>query len=600
MDDAPGQTLLEGGRLLDSDPAAAADKAREVLAADSSNPAGFRLLGAALRRLGDAEQANEAELAAIAASVNDPDLIRARDAMVAGDLPAAEPILRQILAQRPNDVVAMRMLGEIAALNGFVRDAEALYRRALQLAPGFEFARLHLAMALHDQNRAGEALAELDKMTGELVEHEETKALRASASARVGEYAQAIELYRELVALNPNNLEAWSSLAFLYKTIGQPDQVVEACRSALAASPNYGEAWWMLADLKTYKFSDADVAALEEAIASPGLSDNDRLRLHFALGKALEDRKQAEASFDHYQRGNELRAAQVRHNPDRITQLVERTEKLFTSEFLAAHAGNGDPAPDPIFVLGMPRSGSTLIEQILASHPMIEGTAELPDIHILARSLEPNPHSRAGWERYPQVLAELTADQLAELGRLYLDRTRVQRKTERPHFIDKMPNNWPHVGFIQLILPNAKIIDARRHPLACGFSNFKQLYARGQEFSYALEHFGLHYRDYVRLMAHFDRVAPGRIHRVIHEQLVQDPEQEIRRLLDYVGVPFDEACLSFHETKRPVRSASAEQVRQPIRADAVEEWRAFEPYLGPMKDALGPALSDWDKGPNAA
>jgi hypothetical protein len=273
---------------------------------------------------------------------------------------------------------------------------------------------------------------------------------------------------------------------------------------------------------------------------------------------------------------------------------VERSERLFAPEFFTQRAGTGNPAPDPIFIVGLPRSGSTLVEQILASHPLIEGTSELPDIYVLVRSLEPDPRVAPGATPYPELLADLAVDLFGELGALYLERTRVQRKTDRPFFIDKMPNNWMHVGFIQLILPNAKIIDTRRHPLACGFSNFKQLYAQGQEFSYDLSHFGRHYADYVRLMGHFDRVLPGRIHRLIHEKLVEDPEAEIRKLLDYVGVPFDEACLRFHETKRPVRTASAEQVRQPIRKDAVDDWRAFDAELGPMKEALGSALDHWD------
>jgi tetratricopeptide (TPR) repeat protein len=536
----------------------------------------------------------QAELDAMQASTQDPDIARANDAMLADDFVSAERFLRSALQRRPNDFVALRMLGEIAASAGFLTDAEALFRRALEQAPGFAYARLHLASALHDQERSGEAVAEIEKLTDDLLEFEGVKDLRADALGRIGEYEQAIDLYQAIVRANPANLDIWTRLAFLLKTVGRSDEGVEACRRALEVRGDYGEAWWLLADFKTFKFSDEDIEKLRGLIGTPGRAAEDQLRLHFALGKALEDRGDAAGSFEQYRAGNEIRAAQVMNDPWRVTGLVERTERLFTPDFLAAHAGSGDPAPDPIFIVGLPRSGSTLVEQILASHPTIEGTSELPDIYVLIRELEPDPRIAPNATPYPELLADLAIQRFRELGALYLERTRFQRKTDRTFFIDKMPNNWMHIGFIQLILPNAKIIDVRRHPLACGFSNFKQLYARGQEFSYDLAHFGRHYADYVRLMAHWDRVSPGRVHRLVHERLVEDPEAEIRRLLDYLGLPFDEACLNFHETKRPVRTVSAEQVRQPIRKDVVESWRAFEAELGQMKDALGPTLEHWD------
>jgi len=584
---------LDVDPMMDADAVAAETKAREMLAATSGSAAAYRALGAALRRQGRADEANEAELAAIEASAGDPQLVYAGQAMQAGDFPTAEGILRKVVSERADDVAALRMLAEIAASFGVLRDAEALLRRALELAPGFEYARLHLAATLHQQTRSGEALVEIGKISGSLRELEETQALKASALARVGEYDAAIEAYRAIAAVNPANLEAWSSLAFLFKTIGRPAEAIEACRSSLKAKPTDGEAWWMLADLKTFKFSNEEVAAIEAALATPGLLPDDRLRMHFALGKALEDQKEVQESFAHYRAGNQIRTAQLQHDPEHATRLVDRSIALFTAEFLDSRKGSGDPAADPIFVVGMPRSGSTLVEQILASHPMIEGTAELPDIYTLARSLEPDPRFGAPWELYPQLLADLPPERLRELGELYLERTRIQRKTDRPLFIDKMPNNWAHAGFIKLILPNAKIVDVRRAPLACGFSNFKQLYARGHEYSYDLSHFGKHYRDYVRLLDHFDGVAPEMIHRVVHERLVGDLEQEVRGLLAYVGVPFDGACLNFHETSRPVRTASAEQVRRPLQTDRLEEWKAYEAFLGPLKEALGPVLDDW-------
>lgn len=541
----------------------------------------------------------QAELDAIHASSQDPDIARANDAMLADDYIAAEAFLRSALQRRPNDFVALRMLGEIAASAGFLADAEALFRRALDLAPGFAYARLHLANALQDQERSGEAVAEIGKLTEDLLQYEEVKDLYADALGRIGEYDQAIRLYQEIVAANPSNIDAWTRLAFLLKTVGRSQEGVDACRSALQVRSDYGEGWWLLADFKTFKFSDEDIERLRGLIDAPGRSAEDQLRLHFALGKALEDRGDASGSFEQYRTGNAIRAAQMMHDRGRISEFVERTERFFTPEFLAARAGSGDRRPDPIFVVGLPRSGSTLVEQILASHPMIEGTSELPDIHVLIRALEPDQRIAPNATPYPELLAGLAVERFRELGALYLDRTRVQRKTDGPFFIDKMPNNWMHVGLIQLILPNAKIVDVRRHPLACGFSNFKQLYARGHEFSYDLAHFGRHYADYVRLMSHWDRVLPGRVHRLIHERLVEDPETEIRKLLDYLGLPFDEACLRFYETDRPIRTVSSEQVRQPIRKDAVESWRAFEAELGSMKQALGPTLEHWDDAQTA-
>jgi tetratricopeptide (TPR) repeat protein len=592
-EDVPA-ALADGRQALDTEPGRAAEQARAVLAVSPRSADAFRLLGAALRRLGDNDAANEAELAAITASGSDPDLIRAGQALLAGDLQTAEPILRRVLNHRPDDAAAIRMLGEVAAEVGLLRDAERLFRRSLELAPGFDYARLHLAVALNSGNRSGEALAEIERISGEMRDYSEVRSLHAAILGRVGDYERAIELYRANLAEEPDNLQLLLSVAYLQQIVGNLDDSIATYRSALEVSPTAGEAWWSLANLKTFRFADDDIAAMEAALAAPGLSDDDRLQIHFALGKAFEDRGEDERAFRQYEQGNTLRWAKLNYRPEAVTALVEATERLFTREFVAQRADAGFNAPDPIFILGLPRSGSTLVEQILASHPAIEGTAELADIIVLARGLEPDERrGEEAWQAYPQILAELPSSELERLGRLYLERTRIQRKTDRPHFIDKMPNNWIHTGFIRLILPNAKIIDTRRHPLACGFSNFKQHYARGQEFAYDLNNFGQYYRDYVRLMRHFDEVAPGTVHRVIHERLIANPEAEIRLLLDYLGLPFDEACLNFHETKRPIRTASSEQVRRPISGDSADQWRRFEQWLEPLKAGLGPALEHW-------
>jgi len=572
----------------------AAEEAQRRLRANPRDAEAYRVLGRALRDLGQHEGANQAELAAINASQHDPEIVRAAQAMSANDLATAESVLRSVLTREPGDVAAIRMLAEIAVRMGHPRQAERLLRRAIELAPGFDYARHTLAAALDSLSRSGEAVAELDRISGPLAERDQVMALKAASLSKVGDNEESLRLYEELAKRQPDNADIRISIANLRKIIGDAG-AVDNYRKVLEIAPHNGEAWWSLANLKTFRFTDEDVASMEAAMQSDALGEDDRFRLHFALGKALEDRGRDEEAFDHYRRGNAIRSMQARYYPAVTSELVERTERLFTKEFLDQREGWGEPASDPIFIVGMPRSGSTLVEQILASHPMVEGTAELPDVIVIARELEEGSPGGVpeGWRNYPDVLAALSAEDVRRLGETYLERTRIQRKTDRPRFIDKMPNNWQHVGLIRLMLPNAKIVDARRHPLACGFSNFKQHYARGQEFSYDLEHFGLYYRDYVRLMAHFDEVAAGSIYRVVHEQLLADPEAEIRKLLDYLGLPFDEACLNFHETKRPVRTASAEQVRRPIDPAGVESWKRFEGWLDPLKAALGPALENW-------
>lgn len=573
----------------------AADEARARLRVNPHDADAHRMLGRAMRQLGDPATAEQAELSAIQASEHDPEIMRAHQAMLANDLPAAEAVLRSLLASRPDDVVAMRMLAEIGIHFGHPRKADGLLSRAIELAPGFFYTRYTRAVALDMLSRSGEALVELNRIAGPEANFDPIVALKAVCLSRIGENEEALRLYRMLAARQPANGDIWISIANLLKILGDQPGAVDAYREVIGLYPANGEAWWSLANLKTYRFSGEDVTTIEAELRSPALRDDDRLRLHFALGKALEDQGEIDSSFDQYRQGNAIRSGQTRYRPEETTALVEATEQLFTAEFLKKREGWGCEARDPIFILGMPRAGSTLVEQILASHPQVEGTGELPDVIVIARELEEGSPGGApeGWHNYPGLLHELSADDFRRLGATYLERTRIQRKTKRPFFTDKMPNNWLHVGLIRLMLPNAKIVDARRHPLACGLSNFKQHYARGQEFSYDLEHFGLYYRDYVRLMAHFDRVSPGSVHRLIHEKLLVDPEAEIRALLDYLGLPFDRACLNFHETKRAVRTASAEQVRRPIDAEGIDLWKRFEHWLDPLKAAFGPALGHW-------
>jgi tetratricopeptide (TPR) repeat protein len=590
------EALRLAARLLREDPRLAAEQAREVLRGSPDHADAYRLLGAALRRTGEDEEAARAELDAIAASVRDPELIRAAEALLDNDLPIAERLLRPRLKAKPLDVAAIRMMAELAARLGRLVDAENLLRRALELAPGFAAARANLATVLYRQGRPVEAIAELDRLETAGTGDPAQMNLKAAALGRIGSYEEALALYRHVLDRHPDQPKVWMSFGHVLKTVGRTDDSIAAYRRAIGIAPTLGEAWWSLANLKTVAFDGADVDAMKAALDRPELSDDDRLHLHFALGKALEDRGEAERAFASYAEGNRIRRAQIHYDADETRDHVRRCRALFTPGFFAEREGWGCEAVDPIFVLGMPRAGSTLVEQILASHPEIEGTMELPDLGALARRLG-GRRLQSETSAYPEALADLDRETVCALGEEYLERTRVQRKSGRPFFIDKMPNNWAHIGLIRLILPKAKIVDARRHPLACGFSNFKQHFARGQAFAYSLEEMGLYYRGYVELMAHFDRLLPGHVHRVTHERLVEDTEKEVRRLLDFLGVAFDPACLRFHETARPVRTASSEQVRRPISREGLDQWRAFESWLGPMKNALGPVLAAYPEAP---
>jgi tetratricopeptide (TPR) repeat protein len=516
-----------------------------------------------------------------------PRLIEAALALHDNRLSEAEPLLKQHLKADPFDVAAIRMLAELAGRIGRYRDAESLLRRAIELAPGFTAARANLALVLYRLNRPTDALAELDQVLGEDPDNIGHANLKAAALGRLGGFDEAIALYESILAAAPNQPRVWMSFGHMLKTVGRQGEGVAAYRRALALTPSLGEAWWSLANLKTVRFDDTDIAAMETALEQPDLDDEDRFHLDFALGKAFEDRRDPARAFAHYAAGNALRRTQLKYDADETQAFVDASIALYTRDFLDARAGQGCASPAPIFILGMPRAGSTLIEQILASHSQVEGTTELPDIPALARKVAD----------YPAGATTLSAAQLAEMGEAFLKRAAVQRHTDRPYFIDKLPNNWAHLPLIHLILPNAKIIDARRHPLGCCFSNFKQHFARGQAFSYALDDMGRYYRDYVRLMAHVDAVRPGLVHRVLYEAMVDDTEAQVRALLAYCGLDFEPACLEFHKTDRAVRTASSEQVRQPIFREGTESWQPFEPWLDPLKAALGNVLALYPTAP---
>ncbi len=501
-------------------------------------------------------------------------------------LDVAERLLKPHLKEDPFDAAAIRMLAELAARIGRLRDAENLLRRAVEIAPGWTAAKSNLALVLGRTGRPAEAMELLDDIFAVEPEDIGHWNLKAATLGRLGDFDEAVRLYEGVLARTPNQPKVWMTYGHMLKTVGRQEEGVAAYRKAIAIQPQLGEVWWSLANLKTVKFDEGDIETMQAGLKSSGLSDEDRFHLDFALGKAMHDMGRADDAFAHYAKANALRLKSQPFRSEEITRTVERCIDGFTAEAFAERHGGCD-APDPIFIVGMPRAGSTLVEQILASHSLVEGTSELPDLPMIARS--------AG--AYPDAALILGKEECRARGEEYLKRAGVQRRTPKPFFVDKLPNNWLFVPFIHLILPNAKIIDARRHPLACCFSNFRQHFARGQAFTYDLEDLGRYYSDYLRLMAHVDAVLPGRVHRVIYERMVDDTEVEVRSLLTYCGLEFEPACLEFYKTERAVRTASSEQVRRPIYRDAKEEWRAYEPYLEPLKRALGPVLSTYPDAP---
>jgi tetratricopeptide (TPR) repeat protein len=622
--------LAHARRLVEADPAAAAEQAREILkvaaghpvatailglalgatgqgdaalatlrravAAKPDQPEAWRAIGDHLTAIGDADGADQAYAQHVRYSTRDPRLMEAAVHLCDNRIAPAEALLRAHLKQYPTDVAAIRMLAEIAARLGRYADAENLLARALELAPSFDPARHNYAVVLHRQNKPEQALREVERLLTTAPRNPSFRNLKAAVLSRIGEYDAAIELYAGVLAEYPQNAKVWMSYGHALKTAGRQDESIKAYRESIERAANLGEAWWSLANLKTVQFDAADIATMHAQLATAGLSAEDRFHFHFALGKALEDAGDYAASFEQYASGNQLRRTLAPYRADENHAHVQRSKALFTREFLASRRGQGCPASDPIFIVGLPRSGSTLLEQILASHPLVEGTMELPDLVAIARALG-GRRTKAEPTRYPEVLEALPPAQLRALGEQYLQQTRIQRKTDAPYFIDKLPNNWAHTGLIHLILPHAKIIDARRHPLGCCFSAYKQHFARGQTFTYSLDDLGRYYRDYVELMAHFDAVLPGRVHRVIYEQMVADTEAEVHRLLEYCGLPFDERCLRFYENERAVRTASSEQVRRPIYREGVDHWRNFEPWLEPLKSALGDVLHAYPQAP---
>ena len=569
---------------------------RRTVQLQPDHPEAWRVLADHLLATGDTKGGDTAYARHIQCSTKDPQLQQAAAAMVKNDVAVAERLLKAYLQKAPTDVAAIRMLAEVAVRCSRDEDAENLLLRCLELAPSFAAARYNLAVILHRRNDPNNALIEIEKALAADPESPSYRNLCAVILSRIGEYERSIELYSRLLSEYPDNAKVWLSYGHVLKTAGSQAESIAAYRKSIARDPSFGEAYWSLANLKTYRFTDDDLAAMHEQLSDQKLSGENKWHFQFALGKAYEDAKDYASSFEHYAKGNALFRLGSSYDPDLNTSRAQRLKSEFSREFFEERKGVGCDAIDPIFIVGMPRSGSTLLEQILSCHSAVEGTTELPDMITMAKNLRGEADSD-DIAVYASVLKSKSAAELHELGQRYLETTRIHRKTERPLFIDKMPNNFLHVGMIHLILPNAKIIDARRHPMACSFSNFKQYYAQGQAFSYGLTEMGRFYYDYVDLMAHFDAVLPGRIHRVFYEDTVADTESVVRKVLEYCGLEYESACLRFFESDRPVRTASSEQVRQPIYKGGIEQWQHYAEWLDPLKAALGPVLESYPDVP---
>ena len=659
--------LMRASQLLESDPAAAARRACDILAASPAHPEASLLLATASRRLGDPQKA-VAVLESLAHSHANSPLIQLElgrayaaaghgaqalaafrravsvdaqlpeawrelaaqlfaagetqagdgayahyvrlcadprglaDALVAladNRLDAAEALLEQRLRHSPDDVWALRMLAEVAARRDDNATAELRLMRCLELAPGYAAARYDLARVLYAQQRPAEVLPLVERLLASEPDNADYLGLAAQALRLLGRSDEAIALMERAVAVHPGAERAWLLYGHLLREVGQQTRAIEMYRRALAIQPGSGLAYWSLANLKTFRFSPADFGAMRLQLERGPPGGSERIHLEFALGKALEDAGEFAASFEHYVRGNALQRATLRHDADATTADVQRSRRLYSARFFAGRSGWGSNRADPIFIVGLPRCGSTLLEQLLASHSQIEATRELSDIPAIVLELMSRPYP-AGRPAYPEPVAALDRHGIEALAARYLSGTEVHRPLGKPRFIDKMLGNFGHVGLIHLMFPRAAIVDMRRHPLACGFSCYRQLFARGQGFSYDLRDLGRYYRDYAALMEHIDAVLPGRVHRVHYERLVADPEGELRRLLDYCGLPFEAQCLRFYEGRRIVSTISSEQVRQPIYTESVDQWRHYEAWLRPLKEALGDLVERYPSAAAAA
>jgi tetratricopeptide (TPR) repeat protein len=596
------QMLLERGlcHVARRDAPAALADLRGAVAANPALPMAWRMIEGLSKMTGDAEGAQWAASHSAHLASLPPPVVHAKILFADGETDNAEALIRNFLLEFGDHPEAMRLLAQIGTVHQVFDDAEMLYAGVLAMVPDHHEARGEYVQTLVARHKFDEARAALAPLLAIAPDDYAHRIHAASIAAGLGEMDNAATIYRGLLDSTPADdpqllsrradLNMW--LGHALRASGKAAEATEAYRTATALRADFGEAWWSLANMKVYRFEDSEIATMRAGLANPATNDEDRAHIAFALGKALEDRKVYEESWQAYALGNDAMVATSGYRPEIFETNTREQKRACTREFFAAREGWGIADPAPIFVLGLPRSGSTLIEQILASHSAVEGTQELPDIQHIVHELQGREHD-FDHPLYPANLVDCSLEQVRAFGEQYLRGTRPYRALGRTYFIDKMPNNFRHIGLIHLILPKATIIDARRNPMDCCFSNLKQLFAKGQEFTYGIENIARYYRTYLELMRHWDAVLPGRVLRVINDDLIDDPEGQIRRLLAHCGLPFEEGCLSFHRNSRSVRTPSSEQVRRPVNRDGVDQWKPFAEWLGPLQTALGDALTSW-------
>ena len=578
-------------------PAAIADLGIAV----TINPAlvmGWRMLDGLHRMTGDQASAAVAVRHCSHLASLPPPIVTAKVLFYDGEVDVAEAQIRKFLLEFGDHPEAMRLLAQIGQLRNVLDDAETLYAAVLTLVPDHNEARHEYVQVLIARHKFPEARTELEPLLKLDPSHHANRIQAATIQVGLGDFESVIPDYRAMIVettgdtaqarVHRADLNLW--LGHALKTEARTDEAIEAYLAATADRPDFGDAWWSLANLKTYRFAPESIAVMRQALENPATAENDHIHIAFALGKALEDEGDYAGSWAAYEQGNAMHRASNSFISEIFETNTREQKRVCTAAFFAERTGWGVEDPAPIFVLGLPRSGSTLIEQILASHSMVEGTQELPDVQRIVHELQ-GRELNFDEPRYPGVLPELDAATIRRFGEQYIADTMPNRILGRPLFIDKMPNNFRHIGLIHLILPNARIIDARRDAMACCFSNLKQLFAQGQEFTYGIDDIARYYRTYVELMDHWDSVLPGRVLRVQHEDVIDDLEGSVRRILDYCGLPFEPACSEFHKNKRSVRTPSSEQVRQPIFRDGLDQWKNYAPYLGRLREVLGPDLA---------
>ncbi len=582
-----GHLLVEKGQ-----PDEAAEILRKATRLDPNLDHAFFNLGKALAMLGEGKEADKAFEKSFELNPERKNLALAAEHQKEGRWEEAEQLYREVLRGNPTNVDAMRLLGNVTLQTGRIYQAERLFRRAVANAPDFVQAQIDLGCALKKQSRLEEAIDQFRQAISLEPDNVQAHYLLGSTLSLAAQTYQAVEAYQRVLELVPTHAGAMLGLGHVLKTVGRQEEAIESYRNCIRHKPQNGEIYWSLANLKTYRLNDEDIHEMESRVSggddpNEKVSEESRVNFLFALAKAYEDRGEFGRAWEYYHEGNNCRRMMENYDPVRDEVMNDEIVEVFNRDFLSENTGLGHPSAEPIFVVGLPRSGSTLIEQILASHSQVEGTSELPYAGSVATSLNRN---RADGVNYPHAVRELNEEHFKRLGGDYLEFARIHRTEGKPFFIDKMPNNFPTVGFIHLILPNAKIIDARRYPLDSCLSSYRQLFARGQSFTYDLTEIGEYFIQYQRMMDHWHDVLPGRCLTVQYEEVVTDFENQVRRLLEYCELPFEDTCINFHQTERPVRTASSEQVRQPVYSKSVNFWRNHEEHLAELIEVLEPAL----------